>query len=84
MGKTGFAVATTLLVVVSNTASPHLPPPSLTLLQILPLMFEIAREEQVIEAEKLQVKELKAQGVMDQQLVQMGLGDTLHAPKVLL
>jgi len=40
---------------------------------VLPLLMEIEREGSVIELEKLQIKDLKAQGFTDPQIQQMGL-----------
>ncbi|KAL3778260.1 hypothetical protein ACHAWO_011137 [Cyclotella atomus] len=39
---------------------------------LMPLIFEIMREGQMIEADKLQVKELRSQGYSDGQLQEMG------------
>lgn len=47
-----------------------------TIVMILPLVMEIERESDVIELEKIQIKEYKAQGYTDQQLQQMGLTNT--------
>ncbi|KAL3789670.1 hypothetical protein HJC23_003871 [Cyclotella cryptica] len=45
---------------------------------LMPLIFEIMREGQMIEADKLQVKDLRQQGYSDGQLQEMGF------PKVAL
>jgi|EP01082_Thalassiosira_pseudonana_P011011 hypothetical protein len=45
---------------------------------LMPLIFEIMREGQMIEADKMQVKELRQQGYSDGQLQEMGF------PKVAL
>ena len=66
LGKTGFILSTTMIVVV------------------MPLIMEISREAQVVELERLQVKELKSQGYSDNQLQQMGFSDSsLYNPSVL-
>mmetsp|Transcript_19505 Transcript_19505/g.39118 ORF Transcript_19505/g.39118 Transcript_19505/m.39118 type:complete len:108 (-) Transcript_19505:193-516(-) len=39
---------------------------------LMPLIFEIMREGQMIEADKLQVKELRQQGYSDGQLAELG------------
>ncbi|KAL9191313.1 hypothetical protein ACHAXT_001019 [Thalassiosira profunda] len=39
---------------------------------LMPLIFEIMREGQMIESDKLQVKELRTQGYSDPQLQEMG------------
>jgi len=39
---------------------------------LMPLIFEIMREGQMIEADKLQVKELRQQGYSDGQLQELG------------
>merc|ERR1712194_591604 len=39
---------------------------------LMPLIFEIMREGQTIEADKLQVKELRQQGYSDSQLTEQG------------
>lgn len=39
---------------------------------LMPLIFEIMREGQMIEADKLQVKELRQQGYSDGQLQEIG------------
>mmetsp|Transcript_11197 Transcript_11197/g.36992 ORF Transcript_11197/g.36992 Transcript_11197/m.36992 type:complete len:105 (+) Transcript_11197:49-363(+) len=44
-----------------------------SIVMLLPLLMEIEREGSVIELEKLQIKDLKAQGFSDQQIQQMGL-----------
>ena len=50
----------------------------------LPLITEISREPEVINAEKAQVKDLRAQGYSDVQLQQMGFSEsTLYGPAVL-
>lgn len=51
---------------------------------VMPLIMEISREAQVVELERLQVKELKSQGYSDNQLQQMGFSDSsLYNPSVL-
>mmetsp|Transcript_9432 Transcript_9432/g.13066 ORF Transcript_9432/g.13066 Transcript_9432/m.13066 type:complete len:93 (+) Transcript_9432:57-335(+) len=47
-----------------------------TIVMVLPLLMEIEREGSVIELEKLQIKDLKAQGFTDSQIQQMGLSQT--------
>mmetsp|Transcript_22196 Transcript_22196/g.28026 ORF Transcript_22196/g.28026 Transcript_22196/m.28026 type:complete len:118 (-) Transcript_22196:398-751(-) len=51
-----------------------------------PLVFEIAREGQMIESEKLQVGELRNQGYSDMQLRELGYSgpSIARAPSVLL
>lgn len=44
-----------------------------SIVMLLPLLMEIEREASVIDLEKLQIKDLKAQGFSDQQIQQMGL-----------
>jgi len=39
---------------------------------LMPLIFEIAREGQMIESEKIQVKQLRNDGFVDRQLQEMG------------
>merc|ERR1712029_564767 len=43
-----------------------------SLVVLMPLIFEIMRESQMIENDKLQVKELRQQGYSDSQLHEMG------------
>jgi hypothetical protein len=52
----------------------------------VPLVFEIAREGQMIESEKLQVAELRNQGYTDMQLKELGFtpASSVRAPSVLL
>ena len=51
---------------------------------LMPLIMEISRETQVLELDKLQVKDLKLQGYSDQQLLQMGFTENvLFSPNVL-
>ena len=51
----------------------------------MPLIFEISREAQQIEAEKSQVKDLRSQGFSDRQLEQMGFVESaIRAPSVAL
>ena len=45
------------------------------LIVFLPLITEIAREPEVINSEKLQIKELRSQGYSDPQLQQMGFSE---------
>lgn len=53
---------------------------------VMPLIFEISREGQMIESEQLQVKELRSEGYADHQLRQMGFSDPAiaRAPSVVL
>jgi len=53
-------------------------------LDFMPLIFEIAREGQMIENEKVQVKDLRNQGYADRQLVEMGFCEAAvrRAPSV--
>eukprot|EP00588_Corethron_pennatum_P025399 CAMPEP_0194322696 /NCGR_PEP_ID=MMETSP0171-20130528/22222_1 /TAXON_ID=218684 /ORGANISM="Corethron pennatum, Strain L29A3" /LENGTH=55 /DNA_ID=CAMNT_0039081051 /DNA_START=292 /DNA_END=456 /DNA_ORIENTATION=+ len=39
----------------------------------MPLAFEIEREGRVLEAEKLQVKDLREKGYMDTQIMSLGI-----------
>lgn len=41
---------------------------------LMPLIFEIMREGQMIEADKLQVKQMRQQGYTDVQLQELGFG----------
>mmetsp|Transcript_7707 Transcript_7707/g.14530 ORF Transcript_7707/g.14530 Transcript_7707/m.14530 type:complete len:113 (-) Transcript_7707:120-458(-) len=45
---------------------------TVSIVVLMPLVFEIAREGQMIESERLQVKELRAEGFSDRQLQEMG------------
>lgn len=45
---------------------------TISIVVLMPLIFEIMREGQLIEADKLQVKDLRHQGYSDPQLQQMG------------
>lgn len=53
---------------------------------LMPLIFEISREGQMIESEQLQVKELRNEGYADHQLRQMGFSEPAiaRAPAVVL
>lgn len=44
-----------------------------SIIMLLPLLMEIEREGQVIETDKLRIKDLKAQGYSDQQITNLGL-----------
>ena len=44
-----------------------------SIVMLLPLLMEIEREGQVIETDKLRIKDYKAQGFSDQQISNMGL-----------
>ena len=52
----------------------------------MPLIFEITREGQMIESEKIQVRELRNEGYSDRQLAEMGFcqASILRAPVVAL
>mmetsp|Transcript_16906 Transcript_16906/g.24780 ORF Transcript_16906/g.24780 Transcript_16906/m.24780 type:complete len:93 (-) Transcript_16906:143-421(-) len=52
-----------------------------SIITVIPLVFEIEREGQVIELEKLQVKSLQEQGYTLQQIAQSGL-TVDHEPAV--
>lgn len=56
------------------------------IVMFVPLVFEIAREGQMIESDKLQVMELRNQGYSDVQLKEMGYStpSVMRAPSVLL
>mmetsp|Transcript_11112 Transcript_11112/g.21986 ORF Transcript_11112/g.21986 Transcript_11112/m.21986 type:complete len:113 (-) Transcript_11112:6-344(-) len=43
------------------------------LITLMPLAFEIEREGRVLEAEKLQVKDLREKGYMDTQIMSLGI-----------
>uniref|UniRef100_A0A7S3LEZ8 Mitochondrial import receptor subunit TOM22 homolog n=1 Tax=Amphora coffeiformis TaxID=265554 RepID=A0A7S3LEZ8_9STRA len=50
---------------------------------LMPLLFEITREAQLIETERLEANDLRSKGYADRQLKEMGFSDTvLHAPSV--
>jgi len=51
----------------------------------VPLLFEISREGQMIETEKVQVKDFRNQGYSDRQLSEMGFceASVLRSPRVL-
>uniref|UniRef100_A0A7S2SD82 Mitochondrial import receptor subunit TOM22 homolog n=1 Tax=Eucampia antarctica TaxID=49252 RepID=A0A7S2SD82_9STRA len=55
-----------------------------SLVVLMPLIFEIAREGQMIENERVVVKDLRSQGYSDRQLGEMGFCDTAvkRAPSV--
>lgn len=54
-----------------------------SVLVFFPLLFEIGREGEMLEMEKLQSKDLKSKGYSDRQLKEMGFSDAvLHAPAV--
>jgi len=57
-----------------------------TVVTFMPLVFEIAREGQMIESEKTQVKQLRNDGYSDRQLQEMGFCEAsiLRAPPVAL
>ena len=50
----------------------------------MPLVFEISREGQMVESEKMQVKELRNEGYSDRQLQEMGFCEAavMRAPAV--
>jgi len=52
---------------------------------LMPLIFEIMREGQMIESDKLQVKDLRQQGYSDGQLTEIGFSKVAlgQAPAVL-
>ena len=50
---------------------------------LMPLIFEIGRESQTLEAEKSQAKDLRSQGFSDRQLEQMGfMTSAIRPPSV--
>lgn len=50
---------------------------------LMPLIFEMAREGQMIETEKAQIKDLKSKGYSDRQLQELGFSEAaLHTPSV--
>mmetsp|Transcript_1904 Transcript_1904/g.4690 ORF Transcript_1904/g.4690 Transcript_1904/m.4690 type:complete len:114 (+) Transcript_1904:131-472(+) len=56
---------------------------STSMVVLMPLVFEINREVQMLDSERLQVKELRNQGHSDRQLQEMGFGErSLHNPSV--
>jgi len=46
----------------------------------MPLIFEIAREQQMIEVERTQAKDLRSQGYSDRQLMELGFSDIVVRP----
>mmetsp|Transcript_34308 Transcript_34308/g.41048 ORF Transcript_34308/g.41048 Transcript_34308/m.41048 type:complete len:113 (+) Transcript_34308:198-536(+) len=57
-----------------------------SIVALMPLIFEIAREGQMVESEKIQVRELRNDGYSDRQLQEMGFCEpaVLRAPSVAL
>mmetsp|Transcript_123289 Transcript_123289/g.356228 ORF Transcript_123289/g.356228 Transcript_123289/m.356228 type:complete len:111 (-) Transcript_123289:293-625(-) len=56
---------------------------STSMVVLMPLIFEINREVQMIASERIQVSELRNQGHSDRQLQEMGfLEAALHSPSV--
>eukprot|EP00522_Entomoneis_paludosa_P018314 CAMPEP_0172453198 /NCGR_PEP_ID=MMETSP1065-20121228/10633_1 /TAXON_ID=265537 /ORGANISM="Amphiprora paludosa, Strain CCMP125" /LENGTH=115 /DNA_ID=CAMNT_0013205373 /DNA_START=12 /DNA_END=359 /DNA_ORIENTATION=- len=54
-----------------------------SVLVFMPLLFEIGREGEMLEMEKLQVNDLKTKGYSDRQLREMGFSElVVHAPSV--
>jgi hypothetical protein len=50
---------------------------------IMPLLFEIGREGQMLETERMQVKEFRSRGYSDQQWQEMGIAEaSVHSPLV--
>jgi hypothetical protein len=49
----------------------------------MPLMFEIAREGQMLETDRITVKEYRNRGYSDRQLQEMGFSEaSIHSPSV--
>jgi len=58
---------------------------STSFITLMPLLFEIGREVQMIETERSQVKDLRSQGYTDRQLQEMGFCDAaVHRPHISL
>eukprot|EP00525_Craspedostauros_australis_P006929 CAMPEP_0198109368 /NCGR_PEP_ID=MMETSP1442-20131203/1400_1 /TAXON_ID= /ORGANISM="Craspedostauros australis, Strain CCMP3328" /LENGTH=113 /DNA_ID=CAMNT_0043764991 /DNA_START=205 /DNA_END=546 /DNA_ORIENTATION=+ len=56
---------------------------STSMVILMPLVFEINREVQMLDSERLQVKELRNQGHSDRQLQELGFqSSALHSPSV--
>mmetsp|Transcript_10010 Transcript_10010/g.13223 ORF Transcript_10010/g.13223 Transcript_10010/m.13223 type:complete len:114 (+) Transcript_10010:106-447(+) len=54
-----------------------------SVLVFMPLLFEIGREGEMLETEKLQANDMKSKGYSDRQLKDMGFSDlVLHTPSV--
>eukprot|EP00549_Striatella_unipunctata_P003246 CAMPEP_0118688840 /NCGR_PEP_ID=MMETSP0800-20121206/9143_1 /TAXON_ID=210618 ORGANISM="Striatella unipunctata, Strain CCMP2910" /NCGR_SAMPLE_ID=MMETSP0800 /ASSEMBLY_ACC=CAM_ASM_000638 /LENGTH=103 /DNA_ID=CAMNT_0006586143 /DNA_START=106 /DNA_END=417 /DNA_ORIENTATION=+ len=54
-----------------------------SMITLMPLMMEIARESQMIESERSQVSDLKTKGFSDRQLQEMGFSKiAIHSPSV--
>ncbi|KAL7576649.1 hypothetical protein ACA910_005582 [Epithemia clementina (nom. ined.)] len=54
-----------------------------SVLVLMPLLFEIAREGEMLEMEKLQANDFRTKGYSDRQLKEMGFSDAvLHTPSV--
>lgn len=50
---------------------------------LMPLLFEIARESQMIETERMQINDLVSRGYSERQLKELGFSDiALHSPAV--
>ncbi|EEC43322.1 predicted protein [Phaeodactylum tricornutum CCAP 1055/1] len=54
-----------------------------SMVMLMPLLFEIAREGQMLESERAQVKDYKGRGYSDRQLQELGFSEAaLHTPSV--
>jgi hypothetical protein len=54
-----------------------------SMVTIMPLLFEIGREGQMLETERMQVKEFRSRGYSDRQLQEMGFAEaSMHSPSV--
>ncbi|GAX24253.1 hypothetical protein FisN_4Hh046 [Fistulifera solaris] len=54
-----------------------------SMIVLMPLLFEIAREGQMIETERAQIKDLKSKGYSERQLQEMGFSESaLFQPSV--
>eukprot|EP00545_Synedropsis_sp_CCMP1620_P002303 CAMPEP_0119009070 /NCGR_PEP_ID=MMETSP1176-20130426/4122_1 /TAXON_ID=265551 /ORGANISM="Synedropsis recta cf, Strain CCMP1620" /LENGTH=107 /DNA_ID=CAMNT_0006961515 /DNA_START=74 /DNA_END=397 /DNA_ORIENTATION=- len=52
---------------------------------LMPLLFEIGREGQMLESERSQVKDMRNRGYSDRQLQEMGFSESsVHSPSVSL
>eukprot|EP00542_Grammatophora_oceanica_P019014 CAMPEP_0194048808 /NCGR_PEP_ID=MMETSP0009_2-20130614/28608_1 /TAXON_ID=210454 /ORGANISM="Grammatophora oceanica, Strain CCMP 410" /LENGTH=111 /DNA_ID=CAMNT_0038694797 /DNA_START=104 /DNA_END=439 /DNA_ORIENTATION=+ len=56
-----------------------------SMVTLMPLLFEIGRERQSLESDKIQVKQLRSQGFSDRQLFDMGFTESaVHKPSISL
>lgn len=54
-----------------------------SMVTLMPLLFEIGREGQMLETERIQVKEYRSRGYSDRQLQEMGFAEAaVHSPSV--